>query len=158
LKADDAKKWDSHSNYQNSMVQDGYIPIWWVTSQAALQAELSSASSKDAWAEVAVAALGLNHAKPGVYYAGELPSNESGEDDLHKPTILSGGFPNNSAAVLPRTDPGRTARLESGEPGLPEAVIPPLNPSSNWPALVRLGPIGRPSPDANTDRVKQRLA
>ena len=158
LRPDEAKTWDSYAAYQNSMVKGGYIPIWWVTTQADLQRELSGANNEEALAEVAIEALGLSKADPGVYYAVELPDGGSDAHNICKPTILSGGIPFNQCAVLTHMDPGKTVRLGTGEAGLPEAVMCPLDPSSAWPGLRRLGAMAGLPRASNVVRIKERLA
>lgn len=164
IRAQQAGKWDSYRQFQSRMVTDGYIPVWWVTPKDTFLNELALAKgSNDEHAYIAAVALGLSNTAPGLYYAVELPDNGTGWHIVHKPTTLSGGFPDNYCAVQPRNQAGATARLGDGEEGLSEAVMAPLPPKrgdvpTTWPPFIPLGLLRNDTlPKPNAIRIKQRL-
>lgn len=162
LLPEEAGSRDSYGRYHDGMATDGYIPIWWVTISSPLHAAIDEAVEDGSEAVTAAKMLGLSFARPGPYYIVTLPNVSGIEVVTFKPTVLSGGFPENYCAVITRIDPGKTARLGDGELGLLEAVMAPISPSQNgqtdwWPALYRLGQIRESVPSANTGRLKQRL-
>lgn len=166
LTADAIYSADSYGRYHDSMVTEGYVPIWWVTSADALAEVFADGTAGPMSRAVkAAVALGLRKTRLGPYYVVQIPPDGLVEHDVYKPTVLSYGCPHNFCAVVTHADPGVTARLGDGEPGLVEAVVVPIDTLRDgiprpWPRLEYLGPITDKDkvPKVSTARIRERLA